>query len=257
MSGLFADVVRSEWTKLRTVRSTWGTLAGAAVLSLGFGPPIVGWVLDATPAPERATDIDPVAVTYGGFHIAIVAFALVGVLAVAGEHSTGMIRVTHIAVPRRLTVLGAKAVAVAAVSLPVGVVVSLATFLLGQRALARDGLDVSLGDPGVARAVVGAGLFAAACSVLGVALGALVRHTTGAVTLSVLVLFGAQLVTDVLPPGVARVVPHWAGFALFTLDPDRFDSPPMLAPWTGFALFCAYVAATLGVAAVLVQRRDL
>ena len=134
--------------------------------------------------------------------------------------------------------------------------VSLARFLLGQRALSRDGLDVALGDPGVARAVVGAGLFAAACSVLGVALGALVRHATGAITVTVLVLFGAQLVTDVLPGGVARVVPHWAGFALFTLDPDRFDSPPMLAPWAGFAVFCAYVAATLGAAALLVQRRD-
>jgi ABC-2 type transport system permease protein len=141
-----------------------------------------------------------------------------------------------------------------ALSLPVGVAKSLATFLLGQRALAGDGLDVALGDPGVARAVVGAGRFAAACSVLGVAVGALVRHTTGAVTISLL--FGARLVTGVLPGGVARFVPHWAGFALFTLDPDRFDSPPVLAPWAGCALFCIYVT-TLGGAAVLVQRRDL
>lgn len=247
--GGFVDVLRAEWTKLWSVRTTWWALIVAAVLSVSIGPWVVSVVVD-----QSGDYIDPVAVTYGGFHMGIIAFAIVGVLAVTSEYASGMIRLTHAAVPRQLPVLAAKSMVVAALSLPVGLAVSLVTFLLGQQVLEDHGLDVGLGEPGVARAVVGAGLFAAACGVLGVAVGALVRHTAGAITVVTLVLFGGQVFIEVVPDGVARYVPHWAGFAAFTLRPDRADA--MLAPWPGFAVFLAYVAATLIDAGWALVRRD-
>jgi ABC-2 type transport system permease protein len=246
-----------EWTKLRTVRSTYWTLLIAALLSFGMGPPVVTWVLDATPERDWATDIDPVAVTYGGFHLSIIAFGIAGVLAVTNEYATGMIRLTHVATPQRLRALAAKAVTVAAFVFPVAAAISVATFLLGQQVLAGEGLDVALTDPGVPRAVVGAGLFAAVVAVLGVALGALLRHAVGAITVVVAVLFVPQILWDLLPSswgGVTRFAPHWAGFATFTLRPD--DANDMLAPWVGFAVFATYAAAVLAAAALLLQRRD-
>jgi ABC-type transport system involved in multi-copper enzyme maturation permease subunit len=250
----FRDVVHAEWIKLRSVRSTYWALIVAALLSLGMGPPIVTWVLDATPQRDWASEIDPVAVTYGGFHISIVVFGIVGVLAVTNEYASGMIRLTQAATPRRLHVLAAKAVTVAAITLPAATIVSVATFLLGQQVLADKGLDVGLTDPGVPRAVAGAGLFAAAVAVMGVALGALIRNAVGANTIVVFVLFVPQILWDLLPASwsVTKFVPHWAGYAIFTLEPDS----DMLAPWFGFAVFSAYVAVLLGAAALLLQRRD-
>ncbi|MFC4022108.1 ABC transporter permease [Micromonospora sp. GCM10011542] len=191
-------VVRSEWIKFRSLRSSLIMLAATVVLLAGLGlafstvlatnPPEAG-----TPAaPGGPSSLDPLGASLGGVNLAQLLIGTLGVLLVAGEYSTGMIRSSLAAVPKRWPVLGAKVVVLAAVSLAVLAPVALLTFLGGQSILGADG--ISLGDEGVLRAVLGAAVYLAGVGVLGMALGALLRNTAGAIT-SLVVLVGAATLT--------------------------------------------------------------
>jgi ABC-2 type transport system permease protein len=252
-----ARVVRSEWTKLRSLPSTAWSLLAAVVLIVGFGA--LYCVLRVTRPPSNPAALaafDPAAVSLTGVQLAQLAVGVLGVLVFAGEYATGTIRVSLAAVPRRLPVLWGKAIVFALTTLGLCVPATVAAFLVGQSVLAAERLDVSLGDPGMVRAVLGSALYLAAVGLLGLGLGALLRSTAGAVAVLFGLLFGPQLLAGLMPAAWSdRVYPYLpvpAGVAVTSVRPD----PASLAPWTGFGLFCLYVAVVLALAAWQLRRRD-
>ena len=252
-----ARVLRSEWTKLRSVASTAWSLLATAALVVGFGALYCLVRVTRPPRdPAALAGFDPTAVSLSGVRLAELAVGVLGVLLVTGEYATGTVRASFAAVPRRLPVLWAKAVVLAATTLAVCVPASFAAFLVGQSILSAEGLDSSLGAPGVARAVLGAALYLTAIGLLGLSLGALLRSTAGALAALFGALFGLQLLVGLAPEPwaerITRFLPGPAGTAVTFVEPD----PSSLGPWTGLAVLCCYIAVVLGLAAWRLRRRD-
>jgi ABC-2 type transport system permease protein len=251
-------VLRSEWTKLRSLRSSIAVLAVAVVVTVGVGAVIAAIHVGhyaSTSTGDRAR-FDPVAASLIGLSIAELAIGVLGVLAVTGEYSTGMIRSSVTVVPRRLPLLWAKIAVVAAVSFTVMLVASLAAFLISQAVLDRQGLGVGLGAPGALRSVIGAPLAVTVIGVIGLALGALLRNTAAGISSFVAVFFVFPPLMSLLPGSwsstVAPYLPDHAGNALFAARPVPDD----LGPWTGFAVLCAYAAVLAAAAAWQLKHRD-
>jgi ABC-type transport system involved in multi-copper enzyme maturation permease subunit len=252
-----ARVVRSEWTKLRSVPSTAWSLAAAAVLIVGFGALYSTLRVTRPPRePAAVASFDPVAVSLVGAQLAELAIGILGVLLVTGEYSTGTIRTSLAAVPRRLPLLWAKATTFALSALALCVPAAFVAFLVGQSILAEEHLDVTLDHPGVTRAVLGSALYLAVVGLLGLALGALLRNTAAAVSALFGVLFAPQIVAGFLPSTwsdqIYPYLPVPAGVAVTTVRPD----PASLGPWTGFGLFCLYTAVLLALGAWRLRRHD-
>jgi ABC-2 type transport system permease protein len=252
-----ARVVRSEWTKLRSLPSTVWSLLVAVALVVGMGAVYCLLRVTRPPSdPAAVAGFDPTAVSLVGVQLAQLAVGVLGVLLVAGEYATGMIRVSFAAVPRRLPVLWGKAVAFGLTTLALCIPATLAAFLVGQSILSAERLDVGLDHPGVARAVLGSALYLTAVGLLGLGLGALLRSTAGAVAGLFGLLIGPQLLAGFLPATWSdqayRYLPVPAGVAVTNVRPD----PLALGPWTGFGLFCLYAAVVLALAAWQLRRRD-
>jgi ABC-2 type transport system permease protein len=255
---LLLDVLRSEWTKLRSVRSTYWTLAAAAAVTIGLGAILSLFYINnytTMSAADRA-GFEPTSYALSGLFLAQLAVGVLGALVITGEYGTGMIRTTFAAVPQRRLVLGAKAIVFTAVTLVTGVVSCLVGFFLSQAILSTHHLQTTIGAPGVLRAVIGGGLYLAVLGLLAFGLGAIIRHTAGAIS----AVFGLILVVPTialfLPSSwsneISPYLPSNAGRAVFSVGHPIHS----LAPWTGLALFCAYAAATLLVAGFLLTRRD-
>lgn len=254
-------VLRSEWTKLRSVRSTVWSLALAVVFTIGL-PSLFAAILANRWAhmsvQERAGHRhNPLEIALAGVNISQLAIAVLGVLVITGEYSTGMIRASFTAVPRRLPVLAAKAAVFAAAAFVLMLPSVVAAFYASQAVLARHHiLQLSFSQSGVARAVVGGALYLTVVGIFALGLGAIVRNTAGGIATFVAVMFVLPPLMNVLPQSwndaVTPYLPDTAGRAVFSLTTD----PHSLAPWTGFGLFCAYAAASLAVAAILLVRRD-
>jgi ABC-2 type transport system permease protein len=252
-----ARVVRSEWTKLRSLPSTAWSLLVTVVSIVGFGVLYCLLRVARPPAdPAALAAFDPTAVSLTGVQLAAIAIGVLGVLLVAGEYATGLIRTSFTAVPRRLPVLWGKAIVFALTTLAVCLPVTVIAFLAGQSILSEKRLDIALGHPGVARAVLGSALYLAAVGLLGLGLGALLRSTAGAVAALLGLLFGPQLLVGLLPETLSdqlyRYLPVPAGAAVANVQPD----PLVLSPWAGFGLFCCYTGLVLAVAAWRLVRRD-
>lgn len=213
-----ARVVRSEWTKLRSLRSTWVTLALAAALSLGLAA-IIGATLgdpqDGGGGPPASVAADPTAALLAGTSLASLVLGVLGAIAASGEYSTGTVRASLTAVPRRLPVLVGKTVVLAVVTALAGGAMAAGSFALGS-ALLGNGLEASWGDPGVVTAVVGRTGYLVAIALLGLGLGWLLRSTPGAITVLVAIVFvlppllplipwsWVQTATDYLPGGAGQ-----------------------------------------------------
>jgi ABC-2 type transport system permease protein len=250
-------VLRSEWTKLRTLPSAAWSLVVTLALSVGFGA--VYSLVRVTRPPRQPADLsafDPTAISLSGVQLAQIAVGVLGVLLITGEYATGSIRTSFTAVPRRLPVLWGKAMVLALTTIVLCVPATFAAFLVGQSILSSEHLDTTLGHPGTARAVVGAALYLCAVGLLGLGLGALLRNTAGAVSSLFGVLFAFQIVVGFLPESLSDRIygylPAPAGVAITNVRPD----PTSLGPWTGFAVFCLYIAVVLGLAAWRLRRRD-
>jgi ABC-type transport system involved in multi-copper enzyme maturation permease subunit len=251
-------VVRSEWTKLWSLRSTRWALLLAVVSMAGHGI-LISAVQMAhwnQMSPDDRASFDPVDVSLGGWHIAQLAIGVLGVLVISGEYSTGMIRSSFAAVPKRLPVLWAKAGVFAGVTLGLMLPSAFVAFLVSQSILTSHHVQTDLGQPHVLRAVVGAGLFLTVVSLLGVALGALVRNTAGGIATFAGIMFVLPGVTAILPASWGNAIDPYLPLSAGTGILATHQDPSALAPWTGFALFCGYVAATLALAAWLLVRRD-
>lgn len=251
----FADVLRSELCKLLSVRSTYWTLGSAIAFNVGLAALLAIFLPDQLSAGDKAT-LDTTRVSLGGIHLSQVAFGVIGALAITGEYASGTIRVSLGAVPRRRVFLAAKATVFATVALAVAVASCFAAYVVFQAALADDGLRTGMTDPGVLRALVGAGLFLALLGLLGLALGAIVRSGAGAIATLLSLLFVPPVLLELLPHSwkttIGPYVPMQAGSQIFSLHGDA----NALSPWAGLGVFGLYVLAGVALAFVLINRRD-
>ncbi|RIJ79034.1 ABC transporter permease [Nakamurella silvestris] len=257
----FRGILRAEWIKLRTVRSTRMTCFAALVAVIGLGALAAAVSAGDITAPEGprhaggfGSATDPTAISLSGVLLAQLIVAVIGVLAVTNEYGTGMIRAYFAAVPTRLPLLWAKAIVVAVVVTAGSLIAAVVAFLVGQSVL---GSGVDLGDPGVVRAVLGAALYLGVISVLGVAVGALLRHTAGSVAvLFATLLIIPQLLVAILPgdwsTAITPYLPSNAGSALMTVS----GSDTLLAPAAGAAVLAGWVGLLLVGAAWRMRTTD-
>ena len=252
-------VIVSEWIKIRSLRSTVYTLLATVVVVVGFG---VIAALTSTGAIARGDGgqnlgTDPVAISLTGVMLAQLLLGVLGVLVITAEYSTGVIRSTFAAVPKRHPVLWAKAGVLAVVTGVPMLVAVFTAFFTGQAILSGDGTEAALTDPGVLRAVLGSVGFLAGVALLGLAIGAILHNTAGAIAaLVAILLLLPGLLGLVLPSRwgdtVVSYLPSNAAAAFTTVNPGA-DLPSSGA---GLAVFAGYVVILFSVAAVLLVRRD-
>jgi ABC-2 type transport system permease protein len=252
-------VLLSEWTKFRSLRSTVWTLLTAVVLSIGIGAlfSAVSASQYHTFSPADRASFSPISTSLNGMLFAQLAIGVLGVLLISGEYSTGMIRSSLTAVPRRLPVLWAKLGVFAGVVFAVTLVTSFVSFFLGQALLSSHHLNVAISAPGALRSVIGAALYATVAGMIGMALGTILRNTAAGISTFVAAFFVIPPLTDLLPSSwsshFAQYLPSNAGEVLFG-GGGGLAHP--LAPWTGFAVLCAYAVVLIGFAAWRLRRAD-
>ena len=257
--------IRAEWVKLRTVRSTTWALLALAGLSLLFSA-LACWESHTEGGgPGHAGDNDIVLDSLAGIWFGQIAVAVLGVLAITSEYSTGLIRTTLAAVPRRRTVLAAKTAVVAAVVAVVGLAATLACFFVGQEILRGNGFTdengypaASLADGPTFRAVVGTAVYLTLLGVFALGVGAVLRHTAGALTAVLALVLGPVIAISFLPEGVADVVEKSALLAAGLSIQQTVEQPDNLplGPWEGLGVVTAYAAVALLGAFWLIARRD-
>jgi ABC-2 type transport system permease protein len=264
----FGGALRSELTKIRSVRSTYWSLLALVVITIGIGALFAfGRVqnfsqnLSQMPpgalAAERARDIAQATETsLFGLILGQLVIAVLGALTITSEYSTGMIRTSLSVMPRRGVSLAAKAVVFGAIALVVGLVTSFISYFVGQAILSTQHINSTIGQPGVLRAVIGGGLFLGVCGLLSFGLGAVLRHTAGAITASIGLLFVLYILSGFLPNNWAVHIDKWIPFNAGGAIWENQSGTAMFSPWTGFAVFCAYAAIALGAGLILFRKRD-
>lgn len=252
----FPRLLAAEWTKIRTVRSTVWTLGSLVIVSVGLTALIAMSV-----APELASG-DAGGESVGSFltwglMFGQIATLVLGVLAASSEYSSGMIRTTLAAAPKRSHVLAAKATVLGGLVLVLGTVTSFLSYYASRIFFARHDLAMELGDPGVLRAVLGGGLYLAVLALFGLGLGLLMRHTAGAVTVGLALIFVVgnlvMLVPGTLGEWLTKLMPGNAGSGVTMVE--NFN-PVALEPWVGFGVFVGQTAALIAVALWSFSRRD-
>jgi hypothetical protein len=254
-----ARVALSEWTKFVSLRSTRWSLGVGFLLTIAL--PIVFGAVTAShwahmSAGERAGR-NPLDIALAGVNVAQLAIAVLGVLVITGEYSTGMIRSSLIAVPKRLPMLWAKIGVYAAASFILTVPAVIIGFFASQSVLSRHHiLQISFGDPGVARSLLGGALYVMLVGIFALGIGAIVRNTAGGIATFAGIFFVIPPLMNILPlswnNAISQYLPSEAGRQLFSLHQGAHS----LSPTTGGLLMLGYCALAVAVAAVLLVRRD-
>jgi ABC-2 type transport system permease protein len=249
-------VIRSEWTKLWSLRSTRWSLLVAFVAMAGLGPLIAvitmaNWNHLSFVDKVTFNSIDH---ALGGFHIAQLAIAVLGVLIISGEYSTGQIRSSLMAVPTRLPVLWAKLIVFSAVTFVLIFVAALIGFFASMAIFTEHHVNVTLSAPGALRAIFGVALYMVVTAVVCVGLGTIVRATAGGISSFVALLFVLPGIIESLPNSINNAI---SPYLLSSGGQDIAQAAGgSLAPWTGFAVACGYAAVAVGFAAWLLRKRD-
>jgi hypothetical protein len=255
----FRDVLGAEWVKLRSVQSTVWTLLATAVVGVGLGAVVTSAQAArfGTRSLAAQRSFDPTRSSLSGFLFAQLAVGVLGVLIVSAEYSTGTIRATFSAIPRRPLVLAAKALLFGAITFVLGELVAFVAFFIGQGILAGHTPTASLSDASVLRAVISAGLYLVVLGLFALGVAAILRHTPAAMSAFAGSLFVLPIIADVLPSSfsedVNRFLPQQIGTVMMTAHYHGSDT---FGPWTGFLLLCGYAAASLVLAGVLLVGRD-
>ncbi|WP_042402334.1 ABC transporter permease [Streptacidiphilus carbonis] len=280
----FGGALRSEWTKIRSVRSTVWTLLATAIVTIGIST-LFAWGSSGHTDIQDVPTFDPVRSAMFGIVFGQLVIVVIGAMTMSSEYATGMIRTSLTSMPRRGVVFGAKLSVFTGVALVTGLFCSFTSFFIGQAFFAKvsvhdfrgpvgakgpgpaghpvitiHDLSTTIGAPHVLQAVIGGGLYLAVSGLLAFGLAALLRHTAGAITAAIGVLFVTFIMAQFLPSDWAKHVDKWvpffAGGQLWGLRKLGDGSIPMLSPWTGFAVFAAYAAAVIVAGAVLFKKRD-
>jgi ABC-2 type transport system permease protein len=273
--------VVSEWIKFRSLRSTWWSIGIALLISVGLGI-LFSDLRGSDIQNHGGFEVDQTAVSLRGFYLAQLAVGVLGVLFVTGEYSTGMIRATLSAVPKRVPVWLAKLSVFAVVTFVITLVAAFVAFLGGQAVLSAykfqgvvftgpDGhvavlssptisqwhrLGVSITDPGAVRAIFGAALFMVGVGLLGLGCGFIIRNTGGAIAALFGLLLVLPLLAQALPNSLAQHVTKYLPLLAGTAGMNTVGGTDQLSPWTGLGVFAIYVVVALGVGLFVLRRRD-
>jgi len=277
----FLGTVRSEFTKIRSVRSTYWTLLALVVACIGIGA-LFSWGqtqrlrsfksgarLDGQKVgPGAAAHIaaqihsSAASISLFGLLIGQLIIIVLGALAITSEYSTGMIRTSLSVMPRRGTLFAAKGLVFGLVALVTGIVTSFLAFFAGQAILSSQHVSTTLGNPGVLRTVIGGGLFLAVCGLLSFGIGAMLRHTAGVIAAGIGLMFVLWILSQFLPSppsgwfgqaDIDKWIPFNAGSSIWE---NQANGLHPFSPWIGFAVFCAYAVAAIVGGLVIFLRRD-
>jgi ABC-2 type transport system permease protein len=277
----FIGTVRSEFTKIRSVRSTYWTLLALVLACVGIGA-LFSWgqtqrllrfeqgttprggKVPAGIAQTVAHEIHAQAASISLFGLLFgqLIIIVLGALAITSEYSTGMIRTSLSAMPRRGTVFAAKGVVFGFVALAVGLVTSILAFFVGQAILSSQHVNTTLGAPDVLRTVIGGGLFLAVCGLLSFGIGAILRHTAGVIAAGISLMLVLWILSQFLPgppsgwfgqEDIDKWIPFNAGSAIWE---NQANGLHPFSPWIGFAVFCCYAAAAIIGGLIVFLRRD-
>ena len=255
---VFRAVTRSEWTKLRTVRSTIWALVFTVISMIGLGVLLTALEVSrwAHRTVTEVTGFDPLLYSFAGINLAQLAIGVLGILTMTSEYATGSIRLAFGATPQRRLLLAAKVTSFSAVVAIVSVISCMASFLICQALLVPKHAGVSLADPGVLRAALGGAAHLVCIGAIAVGVGALLRHTAAAVAVLFAVLLILPGLVTLLPSpwndDITKYLPSSAGVARSAVV--RF--PNLLSPAGGLVVLCGYTAATLAAASYVLNRRD-
>jgi hypothetical protein len=274
-------VINSEWIKFRTLRSTWWSLTAALVASVGFGilvstvrgnqlanggfgpNPVSPGGSAASPGALLPHVLnDAAGVSLRGFMLAQLAVGVLGVLFVTGEYSTGMIRATLGAVPKRVPVWLAKAVVFAVCMFVVSLIAAFIAFFIGQATLSAHPIHygVSIADPGSLRVIFGAAFYMLCVGLLGVGFGFVIRNAGGAIAALFGLILVLPLLTEALPsdwvPKTQRLLPMMGGQSLMRTGVESYNDAGLLHPGAAALLLVGYVVVLLGIALAELRRRD-
>ncbi|MER6979902.1 ABC transporter permease [Streptomyces carpinensis] len=251
------QVIRSEWTKIRSVASTVWTLSLAVVVTVALGTLISALSKNefGDMPPQERLSFDPTLLSFAGMTLGQLAMIVFGVLVVSNEYSTGMIRTSLAAVPRRAAFLASKVAVATGLALVVGMATSFATFFLGQAMLGS--LGTSLGAPGVLRAVIGGGLYMTLIAMFSMGVAAMLRSPM--LSLGILMPF-FFLISNILgnvsvTKKVGRFLPDQAGSRIMEVIPRVRDDTPY-GPWGGLGIMALWVIAALAGGYALLRKRD-
>lgn len=247
-------LLAAEWLKLRSLRSTWYSLLATLVTTVGFG--LIACATASRTDPHDH-DINPFSRSLVGSEFGLLAIGVLGVLVITNEYSTGMIRSSMMAAPKRLPVLWAKIGVYAQLALAAAIPMVLAAFFIGQAILSSKHMSISLSHPGVTRALIGTILYMGLAGLFALGIGAIARNTAAGITIFAGIMFILSHLVELLPSSVSNAVnpylPDQAGSAVTNLTRQAHT----LAPWTGLALFAGYTVLALAIAAYLLKRRDV
>jgi ABC-2 type transport system permease protein len=254
----FVDGLHSEWTKFRSVRSTYWTFLVAIVLGIGLAALVSGISASHYHSdPTVRFGWNPVQRSIRPeWFLAQLAFAVLGVMTVTSEYSTGMMRTSLAAVPKRTRMMVAKLVVFGVCAFIIGEIISIASFSIGQALIHGQAPSASFGDPQVVRVVLGAGLYLLLVGLLGSAFAILVRHAAAGIALVVGMLFILPGIAEALPTSWSQPIEkYWptnAGQQLMFIHRDSHT----LSAWLGFAELAVFVGIILVVAIYLLEHRD-
>ncbi|MYR47423.1 ABC transporter permease [Streptomyces sp. SID5910] len=257
MSTAATQVVRSEWTKIRSVASTVWTLSLAVVVTVALGMLISALSKNEFGDMSRRDQLsfDPTFVSFAGMSLGQLAMIVFGVLVVANEYSSGMIRTSLAAVPQRGTFLFSKVAVATGLALVVAMITSFVTFFLGQAMLGD--LKASIGDPGVLRAVFGGGLYMTLIAMFSMGVAAMLRSPM--LSLGILMPF-FFLISNILgnvdvTKKVGQFLPDQAGSKIMQVVTPLDDDTPY-GPWGGLGIMALWVLAALVGGYLVLKRRD-
>lgn len=251
-------VLKSEWTKIRSVRSTLWTLVTALVVTVGLGVLItllVRHTFDDLSPREQAT-FDATLTSFAGMMLGQLAMIAFGILVISNEYSTGMIRASLAAVPQRGMLMTAKVLVATVLVLGVGMLTAFVTFFLGQAMLGAE-LRTTLGEPNVLRAVLGGGLYMTLIAVFAMGVTWMLRSPMLAFGILIPWFFMISSILSVVPATekFAHYLPDQAGSMIMSVIEDTTDDRPY-GPWGGLAIMVLWVAAALLAGYTVLKRRD-
>lgn len=255
----FANVIRSEFIKFRSLRSTWITYVVALLIADGLGVLVAALRGNDIHNHGGAEGIDPVAFTLHGIFLAQLAIGVIGVLYVTGEYATGSIRSSMTAVPRRVPVLLGKTVVLGSVTAVLSLVMTFVAFFAGQAVLATWGLNVSLGHTGALRAVTGSALYLVCVALMALGLGFALRNTGGAIATLFGVILVLPLIVESLPTSwqsnISKYLPlNIADHMIST----RYDvGTHALSNGIGAIMLVLYAVIALAIGFAVLKRRDV
>jgi ABC-2 type transport system permease protein len=257
-----AGLMRAEWTKIRSVQSTVWSLVAFVVVAIGFSTLVSAVISNNWNQPGNHPNhvkllTDPTAIIFGaGFGIGQLAICVLGVIVITSEYSTGAIRSSLLAVPRRLSMLGAKALVWTVIDLVASAITVFAVFFITTSIL-NSHVSISLSAPGVTKAVIGAILYLTVLGLFALAIGGLIRHTAGAIATVIALVIVVPPLVNLIPGTIANHVHGYLPTVAGVLVAQTSQQPAdVLSGWQGFGVFCAWTVVLLTACAWLLVKRD-